>query len=74
MILKTFYVHRALNRWNTLAVTSKHYPACVHIKLDFITEANHMKPGQTAPWEQSDQGPYCLQYRRPKNNKQTHSR
>ena len=27
-----------------------------------------MKPDQTAPpWEQSDLGPYCLQYRLPKN-------
>ena len=24
-----------------------------------------MYPDQTAPWEQSDQGPYCLQYRPP---------
>ena len=27
-----------------------------------------MNPGQTAPpWEQSDLGPYCFQYRLPKN-------
>ena len=26
-----------------------------------------MDPYQTAPWEQSDLGPCCLQYRRPKN-------
>ena len=24
-----------------------------------------MNPGQTAHWEQSDLGPYCLQYRLP---------
>ena len=29
-------------------------------------EANTMNPDQTAPWEQSDLGPYCLQYRLPK--------
>ena len=26
-----------------------------------------MNPDQTAPWEQSDLGPYCLHYRLPKN-------
>ena len=26
-----------------------------------------MKPDQTAPWEQSDLGSHCLQYRLPKN-------
>ena len=26
-----------------------------------------MNPDQTAPWEQSDLGAYCLQYRLPKN-------
>ena len=31
-----------------------------------------MNPDQTAPsWEQSDLGPYCLQYRLPKNVKPT---
>ena len=35
----------------------------VHFRLDFFMEANNMDPGQTAPWEQSDLGPYCLQYR-----------
>ena len=32
----------------------------VHFRLDFFMEANNMDPG---PWEQSDLGPYCLQYR-----------
>ena len=26
-----------------------------------------MSPNQTAPWEWSDMGPYCLQSRLPKN-------
>ena len=35
---------------------------------DFIMEANNLNPDQTAPfWEQSDLGPYCLQYRLPKS-------
>ena len=29
--------------------------------------ANSMNPYQTSPKEQSDLGPYCLQYRLPKN-------
>ena len=29
-------------------------------------EANNMNPDQMAPEEQSDLGPYCLQYRLPK--------
>ena len=37
----------------------------VHFRLDFIIEANTMNPDQL--WEQSDLGPYCLQYRLPKN-------
>ena len=41
----------------------------VHLRLDFIMEANNMNPDQTAALEQSDLGPYCLpnrQYRLPK--------
>ena len=30
-------------------------------------EANAMDPDQTAPMEQSDRGPFCLQYRLLKN-------
>ena len=30
---------------------------------DFFMEANNTNPDQTAPKEQSDLGPYCLQYR-----------
>ena len=30
-------------------------------------DANNMNPDQIALWEQSDLGPYCLQYRLPKN-------
>ena len=38
----------------------------VHFRLDFIMEANNMNPDQTAPkGEQSDLGPYCLQYMLP---------
>ena len=33
----------------------------------FFVDANNMNPDQTAPKEQSDLGPYCLQYRLPKN-------
>ena len=37
---------------------------CTSIRLDIIMEANTMDPDQTAPlWEQSDLGPYCLQYK-----------
>ena len=38
-----------------------------HSRLDLIMEANTMNPDQTAPWEQSDLGSYCLQYRLHKN-------
>ena len=42
----------------------------VHFRLDFL-EANNMSPDQNASkgaaWEQSDMGPYCLQYRLLKN-------
>ena len=33
-----------------------------------------MNPDQTAPLEQSDLGPYCLQYRRSKNLSRRESR
>ena len=42
----------------------------VHFKLDFVMEANTMNPDQAdrvLPWEQSNLGPYCLQYKLPKN-------
>ena len=39
----------------------------VYFRLDCFMEANNMKPDQTAPKEQSDLGPYCLQYRLPGN-------
>ena len=40
----------------------------VHFRLDFIMEANTMNPDKTAPFvQQSELGPYCLQYRLPKN-------
>ena len=39
----------------------------VHFRLDFFMEANTMNPDQTAPWEQSDLGTYCLQFRLPKH-------
>ena len=35
-------------------------------------EANTMNPDQTAPWEQSDLGPYCLQYRLRESRHQIH--
>ena len=35
----------------------------VHCRLDFFLEANTMNTYQTVP----DLGPYCLQYRLPKN-------
>ena len=38
----------------------------VHFRLDFFMESNNMNPAHTAPMEQSDPGPYCLQYRLPK--------
>ena len=34
---------------------------------DFIMEPNNMNLNQTAPKEQSDQGPYCSQYKLSKN-------
>ena len=45
----------------------------VHSRLDFSMEANTMNPDQTAPLE-SDLGPYCLQYRLPKNISRRESR
>ena len=33
----------------------------VQFRLDFFMEAIDMNPDQTAPKEQSDLGPYCLQ-------------
>ena len=38
-----------------------------HFRLDFFMEANNMNRDQTAPKAHSDLGPYCLQYRLPKN-------
>ena len=37
----------------------------VHYKLDFFMEANNMNLIRLLPCEQSDLGPYCLQYRLP---------
>ena len=48
------------------AFTSAAY-LVMHFKLDFFMEANMMNPDQTVPKEQSDLGPYCLQYQLPKN-------
>ena len=28
--------------------------------FNFFMEVNNVNPGQTAPWEQSDLGSYCL--------------
>ena len=43
-------------------------------RLDFYMEANNMKPDQTAQsLEQSDQGPYYLQYILPKNKSRLES-
>ena len=47
---------------------SAFYVCCLHLgtfRLDLIIEANTMNPDQTAPLEQSDLGPYYLQYRLP---------
>ena len=46
----------------------------VHFDFIFIMKANTVNPDQTAPWEQSDQGPYCLQYRLPKKLSRCDSR
>ena len=48
------------------------YVCCIYSSPSqtiFFTAAINMNPDQTAPWEQSDPGPYCLQYtcRLPKN-------
>ena len=37
------------------------------IQTTFFHVTNNMNPDQTAPWEQSDLGPYCLQSRLPKD-------
>ena len=34
----------------------------VHFRLDIFMEANNMNTDQTAPWEESDPGPYILLY------------
>ena len=52
-----------------LKTLSALYVCCKYsnaFRLNFLMEANTMNPDQTAPWEQSDLGPYCLQYRLPK--------
>ena len=46
----------------------------VHFKIDFSMESNNMNPDQTAAKEQADLGPYCLQYRLPKNISRRESR
>ena len=40
----------------------------IHLRLDFIKETNTMNPDQ----EQSDLGPYCLQYVLSKNISRRH--
>ena len=49
-----------INRQELFYVCSDTYIQ-VHFRLDYSMEANTMNP-----WEQSDLGPYCLQYRVPK--------
>ena len=44
------------------------------LSLDCIMETNTMNHDQTAPLEQSDLGPYCLQYRLSKNLSRRESR
>ena len=46
--------------------TAKYYIQ-MHLRLDFFKEANNMNSDQTAPKEQFDLGPYCLQYSLPRN-------
>ena len=54
----------------------------VHLRLDFILEANNMNPDQTAPLvllslirsEQSDLGQYCLQHMLPMNRSRQNRR
>ena len=46
------------------------YVCCIYsnaLQSNFFMEENNINPDQTAPKEQSDLGPYCLQYRLPKN-------
>ena len=38
----------------------------MHFRLDLSVGASTMNPDLTAPKEQSDLGPYCLQYWHPK--------
>ena len=37
----------------------------MHFRLDYFMGANNVNPDQSAP--KPDLGPYCLQYRLPKN-------
>ena len=39
----------------------------MHFRLEFFMDVNNMNPDQSAPWEQTDLGPYCLQYSLPYN-------
>ena len=43
------------------------FSCLLYFRLDFILEVNTMNQDQTAPKEQSDLGPYCLQYMVSKN-------
>ena len=48
---------------------SAYCDCCIYsnaLQSQFNTEENTMNPVQTTPKEQSDMGPYCLQYRSPK--------
>ena len=41
----------------------------MHFRLDFIMETSTVNPDQTVSCEQSDLGPYCVQYRLPKEKR-----
>ena len=46
-------------------MSAAYYVCCIYsndLLTNFVMEANTMNPDQTAPKEQSDLGPYCLQY------------
>ena len=50
-------------------ISSAYYVCYIYsnvLQTSFIMKANSLIPDQTAPWEQSDLGPYCLQCRPPK--------
>ena len=55
-------------------VTEYLYNTRMHFRLDFKMEVNNINPDKTAPLEQSDLGPYCLQYMLAKNKQMRESR